>query len=173
MALVQIPTPTVESGSMTLISTTALTGTTVSLTSIPSTYTDIQLRFTDFYHSQGAGNTRTLELQVNSTASIYAATGSNSALTNATGTTASLNVANSVEGTASDNIAIFTIFNYKNTTARKVTNCLSFNLTATTPTYNLTNTRGAILTTSAISSIQITYDAFNHQAGTVELWGIK
>ena len=160
-------------GSLTLISTTSLTGTTVSLTSIPSTYTDLQLRFTDFYHNQGAGSTRQLELQVNSTGSIYANAGSSSTSTNAPGTAVSMNVANSVEGTASDNISIFTIFNYKNTTANKVTNCLSFNLTATTPAYNLTNTRGGILTTSAISSIQIAYDAFNHQAGTVELWGIN
>jgi hypothetical protein len=161
-------------GGMTLISTTSLTGTTVTLSSIPSTYKDIELRFTDFYHSQGAASTRTLEMQVNATASIYAGSNSNSSATNVTGTTTSLTVAQGVLGTASDNFAILTIFNYANTSAFKITNGINFNLGATGPnTYNLSNSRGAICTTSAISSISITYDAFNHQAGTVELWGIK
>lgn len=159
-------------GSLTLISTTSLTGATVTLSSIPQTYKMIRLIIKDFYHTQGSGNDRTLNFTVNSTTGIYATAGSNATLSSVAATTSKGNVAATIDGVAADNIAIVDIYEYTSTATFKYADAKSFNLSPST-LYTCRNDRTAIRTSSAITSVSLEYDAFNHQAGTVELWGIN
>ena len=161
-------------GSLTLISTTSLTGATVTLSSIPQTYKMIRLIVKDYYHSQGAANQRQLGFTVNSTASIYRNDGSSVATGQSNITGANGVIANGVEGVAYDNLAIVDFYEYTSTATVKYADTKYFNLyDNSASTYFYGNSRNAIRTTSAITSISLAYDAFNHSAGTVELCGIN
>lgn len=165
---------TPSAGGMTLISTTSLTGATVTLSSIPQTYKMIRLIVKDYYHSQGVGNTRQLGFTVNSTASIYRSDNSSSAPSSNAITGANAVIANSVEGAAFDNLSVVDLYEYASTSTVKYADTKYFNLSdSVNSNYFYGNLRNAIRTTSAITSISLAYDAFNHQAGTVELWGIN
>ena len=161
-------------GSLTLISTTSLTGTTVTLSSIPQTYKMIRLILKDYNHNQGAANNRTLTFTVNSLTNSYASALSS---VNATGnavTSSSGTLAASVEGTGYDNLAILDIYQYADTDTVKYADAKYFNQSDNTvPSFVFGNYRNAIRTTSPITSVSLAFDAFNFSAGTVELWGIN
>jgi len=163
-------------GSLTLISTTSLTGSSVTLSSIPQTYKMLRVIMKDYYHNQGAASTRTLQFTVNSTTGIYGSW--NSFQASSGGSAAQdtkANIQNSVLGTAADNISIIDIYEYASTTTFKYADAKSFSLfDAATPDYQISNWRSGIRTTSAITSLTFSFDAFSFAtAGTVELWGIN
>jgi hypothetical protein len=161
-------------GSMTLISTTNLTGASVTLSAIPGTYRDLRLVIKDFYHNVGAGTAVDLKFTVNGTSSIYAGVLSNTSgitnpLSNARG-----DVAESVLGVANDNFAIMNFFEYTSTTTNKYAQSQSVVQDAATPTYRLSDIRNGIRTLSAITSITLLFNSGSFvTAGTVELYGVN
>jgi len=160
-------------GSLTLISTTNLTGASVTLSSIPQTYKMIRLIIKDFYHSQGSANTRTLQFSVNSTNSIYASAGTTADYNFDSANTTRATICGNVLGVVNDNLAVLDVYEYTSTATNKYADAKSFVLDGTS-TFTLANTRSAIRTTNAITSITLQWDAsFNFSGGTVELWGIN
>lgn len=159
-----------SSGSMTLISTTTLTGATVSLTSIPQTYKDLRLVLKDFLHT-GAGN-NTLQFIVNSTNSIYASQNGSTALTGTAVNTSVADLVSIFRPAIADNFSVSDLYDYANTTTYKYLNAFNFSSDAAT-TWSIENMRTGIRTTSAISSITFSLATGSFNGGSVELYGVN
>lgn len=147
--------------------------TTVTFSSIPSTYTDLVL----VVSAQGARNLfgGDLNMQINSD------TGSNYSITNLTGdgsstassrstsqTSLSLGGDIGANGTSIYTPTIIHLFNYSNTTTNKTVISRHNNAT-----YRVVATVGLWRSTSAINAISLTGNGFNFNAGsTFSLYGI-
>jgi hypothetical protein len=148
--------------------------TTVTLSSIPATYTDLVL----IVSAQGARNLYggDLTMQLNSD------TGSNYSITNLTGDGSSASSARSssqtslslggdigANGTSIYTPTIIQLFNYCNTTTNKTVISRHNNAT-----YRVVATVGLWRSTSAINAIALTGNGYNFNAGsTFTLYGIK
>jgi hypothetical protein len=160
-------------GSMTLISTTSLTGATVTLSSIPQTYKNLRLVFKDFYHTGGSGSYASLGYTINAVTGAYDyfqanQSGQNTALT---GTFA--RIASDVNGIDANNLVITDFYEYANTATHKYSysQCVVGDGGGN---YNVWNMRSGIRTTAAITSITLSFTANNFAtAGTLELYGVN
>jgi hypothetical protein len=163
----------VAGGSMTLISTTTLTGATVTLSSIPQTYKDLRLVLTDFLHT-GAGNNG-LQIRVNATSSIYASGTTTATLQNTPMTDTYADITRGeVKPTDINNFALLQFYDYANTTTNKYAD--SKTVTSSDPAgvnYSLSELRVGIRSASAISSIEFSWQAGNCNGGTVQLYGVN
>jgi predicted secreted protein len=158
-------------GGMTLISTTSLTGSSVSLTSIPSTYNHLQLIIKNYLP---ANNDRTMSMQFNSDTNTryrWQVSGANGqgAFTNS-----AIQVHADTSGTVASGISTVNIYDYTNTTTWKTADIFSVAVwpSVSTELYVKTLT-GAYNQTSAISSIQLLADSTTFTSGTVLLYGVK
>lgn len=157
-------------GSYTLISTTNLSGSTVSLTSIPQIYQDLVLVFRDIAPSAND----TLRFRINSvTSSVY----SPLRPTNGAGIACDqTHLASTLPITAgsSDAFLIYQLWNYSQSVAYKT---LSFNgtyLNANTATIQTQMAFAGIASTEAISSLELTFSGGStFSAGQVLLYGVK
>jgi hypothetical protein len=165
------------SGSWTLISTTTLTGSSTSLTSIPSTYNNLKLIINDYVPSGNA----TLQIQINSDTSTgrsYAWQEGNTTSGGITGdvaygltTKTGLNVNNQTSSVDNNNSAIIFFDNYTDTGVKFWRSYHSMVKTSVGNCWNLT--AAAIDPTSAISSVQILLSAGTFSQGTAYLYGSK
>jgi hypothetical protein len=168
---------TVASGAMTLISTTTFTGTSVTLSSIPATYTDLKIVIRDF--SQVVDSERLLmRFNADSTANRHAFSYANSAVIAAgTATTFSRTSIILTEGndnTATDGLCIIDIDDYANTTTWKIAQYVTIsNDTTTTTSFRATMALGMYNQTAAISSLQFLFDGVDADGGTILLYGVK
>jgi hypothetical protein len=168
---------TPSSGSWTLISTTTLSGSSVSLTSIPSTYNNLKLIINDYVPSGNA----TLQIQVNSDTSTgrsYAWQEGNLTSGGITGdiaygltTRTGLNVNNQTSAVDNNNSAIIFFDNYTDTGVKFWRSYHSMVKTSVGNCWNLTAV--AIDPTAAISSVQILLSAGTFSQGTAYLYGSK
>jgi len=166
----------VASGGMTLISTTTLTGASVSLTSIPSTYVHLQLIIQNF---KPATDNKFLSARINgdSSANRYYSmrldgdvAGALAQAFDSTFFRMSGNNDNSVD----TNLSIIDLWNYTNTTTWKFANVQSITVNATTTTsFNPTNYFGVYNQIGAITSIDLFPDGGNFTSGTALLYGVK
>ena len=158
------------SGSFTLISTTSLSGASVTLTSIPQIYKMLRLILKDYTHD-GTVN-RNIQFTVNSTTAIYG-----SILSSAAGTSQALSSTTAAFGSvfnaSVDNLSILDFYEYSNTTTFKSAQSLDFHQNSATPNWNFEQRRHAIRTTSGISSITLQMLSDNFNGGTVELYGVN
>jgi hypothetical protein len=166
----------VSAGGMTLLSTTTLSGSSVSITSIPSTYKNLQLVITDCYNS--ALNVP-LRMQFNSDtganysdatygvidADAVAAINWNSASTY-------LTIGRNTDQTATGKklAGIVNIYNYASTGSRYSN---SFTHMLGSATYYAVNGQHTYYGTSAISSIQLFPSSGTLSGGTVLLYGVN
>jgi len=163
-------------GGMTQISSTALSGSSVSLTSIPSTYKNLRLVVRDVYPSVAA----TLGLQVNTdTGSNYNFFGYNydgvnvpATVRQAAGTVVYLNYS-AAKATDNNNTVIIDFNDYANTATVKQIQSTSACYVDTTNVWG-----GSFLTTiynstSAISSIQFKTLSGTFSGGTAILYGVN
>jgi len=165
-----------SSGSMTLISTTTLTGASVTLSSIPQTYLDLRLVIRDFYP---ATDNQTLQMTFNGD------TGSNYTFvrTRSTSTAVSENVTASnfpfndritqQDGTDSNARAIVNIYDYTQALDQVSDGIFVYlDNAGATPvvTFGLTYFPS---TSAAITSITINVNSGNLGGGTVLLYGVK
>jgi hypothetical protein len=165
---------TSSSGGMTLISTTTLTGASVSLTSIPGTYIHLELIIQNFLP---ATDNAFLRMRFNSdTNARY-----NYDFANAAGATnqtfVSYNHIKIIPGSddsVAQGIAVTTILDYASTTRFKVGNNNGYSNNATDSTrYNMIQGPWAYSQTAAITSIDLSPDSGNFTSGTALLYGVK
>ena len=162
---------TISSGGMTSIASGNLSGSTVNLSSIPSTYKNLQLVIRKFYASS---TQEPLVVRPNAITSTYwGIENKNSAGTASQGAanTGALRTG-STYNAAQDNIFVIDIFDYANTTTRKLATFRYWHLDASN-----NDTGGTIAykieSTSAISSIEITCNGNTFAAGTYTLYGVS
>lgn len=170
MALTQVPAA--QTGGMTLLSTTTLTGASVTIGSIPATYRNLQLVIANF---KPATNSAELRLRYNSDSNtnyrIFQLAPSQ-AQYNFNGT--SVAISEAAHSTVSNNLAVLNIYDYANTTTYKIANSMNINNDYITST-NFSYTSYALLygQTTAISNIVLFPNSGNFTSGTAYLYGVK
>jgi len=163
----------VAAGGMTLISTTTLTGASVTLSSIPQTYIDLVIIFRNFLP---ATDYRRCRMQFNSdTGTNYVGFNTSpDASGTANFTESSLVVHSAADNAVSNNLARVHIPDYKNTSTYKQLSVQSIAVEGGgTPNITYAYYAGFYGSTSAITSIDIFPQAGNFTSGTVLLYGVK
>ena len=164
---------TSSSGGMTLISTTTLTGATVSLTSIPATYNDLRVviqkplpatdnkYFLMRFNSDSTANRHCSISGTSSTAASFNAT--------------AIGLGDRADNAVTQGLIIIDIFDYKNTTTWKLmrqTSILNDDTTSTNFGFEIGH--GAYNQIGAVSSLDfIVESGGNFTSGTVLLYGVK
>jgi len=167
---------TLSAGGLTLISTTTLTGASVTLSSIPQTYNHLQLVIQNF---KPANDDEYLAARVNadSTANRHFSQrldgdvgGAASVAFNSTFFRLSANNDNSV----ATGLTVCTIWNYTNTATWKFAESQSIGINyATTTNFSPANYFGVYNQIGAISSLVLLASAGNMTSGTALLYGVK
>lgn len=160
---------TPSSGSMTLLSTTTLSGTSTTISSIPSGYINLYLQIGD-YDTSGA--TGYVEFVCNSTTNLahYWTVGSTAAVVASNGSPIRPAGTNAVQGTANGTYWL-QISDYANTSNFKSFFCTGM-MDTTSASSNAGFCFGGLKTTSAITSITIQVSA-GTQTGTARLYGVN
>jgi len=166
---------TPSAGSLTLLSTTSLTGTSVTISSISQAYTHLQIFVDNPYVNTAVG--AQLIIKPNATNSLadyrfmtFIAGSSGNSGANATNINTQMELSNASAPTR--NGYFIQINDYTNTTYMK-----TFNLIATSSVYSsIILQGGGIRTASAITSLQITTDDSTNTSfsgGQVRIYGVK
>ena len=163
---------TPSSGGMTLISTTAITGAAIVLSSIPSGYVDLKLVLIDPYMTEDGAN---VKIRLNSDNTyIY---GSVAMTTSGGLSSISSNdylIGYDMDNTSHTNYIEFNLSNYSNSTTWKVGNASSIARNAGTPASASYITSNLLFgSTTAITSILIFTTGGNFSGGTAYLYGVK
>ena len=163
---------TPSSGGMTLISTTSLTGASVTIGSIPSGYVNLKLLVQNFRPATDGTN---LNVRINAdTGTRYNISTTFGDPANRTfGATSMLLGPNSDNGTSTGLLTI-DFFDYSNATIWKQCYSLGFSVNDTTVTnFNQTATIGMYNQTTAITSLVLFPGSGNFTSGTALLYGVK
>ena len=167
---------TPSSGGMTLISTTTLTGASVTLSSIPQTYIDLKIYIRQFLP---ATDNTLLRLRFNgdSTANRYKnlefANGNNHNITYSSDT---FEFGSSIgtDDTVAESLCTLEIPDYTNTVTRKMTfGFVTFINATTTTNFNHNTIQSYYSQTGAISSLVFAPSTGNFTSGTLLLYGVK
>ena len=160
---------TPASGAYTLISTTSLTGASVTLSSIPQTYKDLRLILVNPLNATDGNG---ISMQVNGQ------TGTNYANQTYSNTNAAVAISQTKARIAADGDngsnpgqTIVDIVNYTNSTTYKLFNAYGLTLDAAGSSMVITGSIGCINQTTAISSITVMPNAGNFTSGTALLYG--
>ena len=163
-------------GGMTLISTTTLSGSSITLTSIPQTFKDLRIIVRNFRPSTA---TNRYNVRVNGDTGtrykkdLYLATSPNSNIT-FSGTSWELEDRAATSTGASEAYGDFTLPDYTNTTTWKMIWGFSFVNNTTTPTnFNFNNYMSIYNQTPAITSLDIFASTGTFTSGEVLLYGVK
>ena len=160
-----------SSGSITLISTTTLSGVTTTLSSIPQTYQHLYLVVRDVTGNTSNADVRILPNNVNN---LSGQTGTrNSTAFGDTGDTIRLSCYQQTLRTNSANAWSVFIYNYTSTAVGKHYNFVGQFIDAASVNFRV-NVGGFFNSTSAVSSLVLDYGGTNSFAGgTVLLYGVK
>jgi len=166
---------TPASGGMTLISTTSLTGASVSLSSIPQTYYNLQLVIQNF---KPAGDNEFFAVRFNgdttanrhrTTSSDEVNSGQSAQVFNNTLSTTSASDNSVAQGLISINF-----YNYTNTTTWKFAHSVGItNNSTTTTSVNVHNKMLVYNQIDAITSLTLLAESGNFTSGTALLYGVK
>jgi hypothetical protein len=164
------------SGALTLINTggTTLTGSSVSVGSIPATYKNLYVEVINFLPSTDDARMYVRPNNVSSANSYFGAQTSTAAGDYAfNDTTFTLTLGN--DNATATNFTQFTLYNYASTTTWKMIDGLSMLNSATSPTTSISyrSLVGATNTTSAINSLTFHLSAGNFTSGTIYVYGVK
>ncbi len=164
---------TVAGGGMTLISTTTLSGVSVTLSSIPGTYNDLMLII--FGMTGNTANSRPRVLPNNSTSIGFYSGLYDSNTWGENGSPLYISGNENTLRTNSANAWALTINNYASTTSRKPFQCYGHFVDGGGASNEASiSFQGILGTTSAITSIVLDYGNTNSfSAGTVLLYGVK
>jgi hypothetical protein len=165
---------TPAAGGMTLLSTTTLSGSSVSITSIDQTYTDLKIILRDYYASGSSSLSIRLNGSANITTYIYAVYDTNSGSSSNSGTgsydiiTPDMPTSSSPSGTCMS----LDVFQYANTSFGKPYRFSGGHRGTFNGAYN---GAGIFRSTSAISSITIRCDDTSRtfSGGSVLIYGVK
>jgi hypothetical protein len=160
------------SGGMTLISTTTLTGSDTTISSIPTTYKNLQLIVQGFRPNTDAKNMR---IRFNGDSNTrYSRNITFGAGANITFGTDHLNASNDADNTATNSITVVDFIDYANTTTWKIGTILAItNNESTTTNYNFENSFFVYNQTPAITSITLIANGTTFNAGTALLYGVS
>ena len=165
---------TLPNNSMTLLSTTTLTGASVTLSSIPQTYNDLRIIVQAYRPSV---DNEVLSMRVNSDSSgLYRQTlaysDAGAAARTATDNRWELGFGN--DNSVATGLCDFTIPNYANTSTWKMMYGFILTVNATTTTsFGDQTFRSMYRSTNAVSSLLIYPFSGNFTSGTVLLYGVK
>lgn len=166
---------TPASGGMTLLSTTTLTGASVTLSSIPQTYNNLQLVIQNF---KPAGDNEFFAVRFNgdttanrhrTTSSDEVNSGQSAQVFNNTLSTTSASDNSVAQGLISINF-----YNYTNTTTWKFAHSVGItNNSTTTTSVNVHNKMLVYNQIDAITSLTLLAESGNFTSGTALLYGVK
>lgn len=164
------------SGSMTLLSTTTLSGASTTISSISGSYTHLYAYIYGVGSTAGNSGTSKTRVAPNGTTDItsgYYNGITGNAWNVRTGTY--LYISDwSLQGSAPTlNAFALTIYNYSQTDGRKVFSSFGMGYIADTGIIYGLNGMGGIHTTSAITSLVFSNDSYDFNAGTVKLYGVN
>jgi len=161
---------TLSTGGMTLISTTSLSGATVTLSSIPQTYVSLYLVMTGLTNTGGNGGNR---IAFNNVTNLTNKTGVfNSSVNQRTLTYLELGEGGSTLRTDTNNIFVVTVDNYTSTTNYKTGKLYGSSLSESS-VRNQFQFAHVFLSNTALTSIVISNDGGNLSTGTALLYGVK
>lgn len=166
---------TPAAGGMTLLSTTTLTGSSVTLSSISQSYKDLVLVVRNFRPSIADGLKMRINADSTSNRHIYETTphGTNSGSTGTFGTT-NVTIQDSNNTGTGNGLSYTEFFDYTNTTTWKFGRMWSLTTDPTTATsYRCYNGYWAYNQTGAISSIYLYPASGTFSAGTALLYGVS
>jgi hypothetical protein len=159
-------------GGMTLISTTTLTGATITLSSIPATYNDLKLIVRN-YKPANDGVILRMRFNGDSGANRYYGRDFGNAGTNAFDSTL-FNIGTGNDNSTATGLTVITVDNYANAVTMKMANSFSIGNNFETPTSLETAFKlGVYNQTAAISSITLFPSTGNFTSGEVLLYGVK
>jgi hypothetical protein len=165
---------TSSSGGMTLINPggTTLTGASITISSIPGTYTDLQLVVRNYLP---ATNNTTLQMRFNGdTASRYLAGVNNDVYTGEAFASDKMNIGNAQSGSVASGLGYVLIKDYTNTTTYKFAqNYITSTDPTTTTKFNIRNGWSIYNQLGAITSITLLMSSGNFTSGTAFLYGVK
>jgi hypothetical protein len=163
---------TPAAGGMTLISTTTLTGASVSLSSIPSTYKNLQLVIRLFRPSTGDVH---LRFRFNGDSASNRHFGLLALeVTNTAFNDTSAQLTYNTDNTTSTGLTIANIYDYANTSTWKFFNSSSLVVgNGNSAIQNISTRWGTYNQTSAVSSIDLFPNSGNFAAGTALLYGVS
>jgi hypothetical protein len=167
---------TASSGGMTLISTTTLSGASVTLSSIPQTYNSLFLVISGVTNATANGQLRCAPNASTTITQGVSTVGISSVSSQTTNNTylflTDFGPTYNWTRTAADNSVILSISNYASTTAWKSFNYNS-GFDAATYAFAISTGAGTIKTNTAISSLVFSNSGGNLSTGTVLLYGVK
>ena len=164
---------TVSAGGMTLLSTTTMSGSSVTISSISQSYKNLQV----LIYGMNNGNNATFACTPNGTSSITNQAASTFGSINGAGSDGSnsnnirLSIASNIKASTPANAFQFTIFDYSSTTGRKLIEGQNF-FTDTGQDWT-ENYGGVIKTTSAITSLVFSGSSGTYSAGTILIYGVS
>jgi hypothetical protein len=165
---------TATSGGMTLISTTTLTGASVTLSSIPATYNDLQLVIRNF---RPATNGQDLGLRFNASTTGYffwRTDATNDGSASQTPGASYIKIMGSNSSTVSTGISNVFIPDYGNAVTWKMANIQTMGINSTTTTdFTPLNGIGILNNSAAITGITLLPSSGNFTSGTALLYGVK
>jgi hypothetical protein len=163
---------TASAGGMTLISTTTLTGASITLSSIPATYNNLQLVIQDYLPTD---DSRAIRMRFNGdTSSYYATIARGSEIFGNTFNLTSLQAGNYNDNAVAKGLSVYNIYNYANTVTWKMLEMISLGVNQdTTTNFNFNDNMGFYNQTTAISSITLFPFAGSFTSGTALLYGVS
>jgi hypothetical protein len=163
---------TPSSGGMTLISTTTLTGASITLSSIPQTYNNLQLIIRSFKPANDGSDIR-IRVNGDSTATRHESAGVDIG-DNLTFNNAQWSISRGQDNGSDNSLIALTVFDYTNADTWKIADSKAINNNSTTPTsFNFNNRLHVYNQIAAISSFTIFPSSGNFTSGTVLLYGVK
>ena len=165
---------TVSSGGMTLINSggTTLTGASVTISSIPATYKNLQLIIRNFLP---ANDNVGIVLRINgdSTANRYASKQDGSLIDSAFDLSEILLTEGQVSPGTSTALAVANFFDYANTATIKIVETMTIGNAFTAGNFDSRTFTNYYKQTSAISSLEFVTQSGNFTSGTAFLYGVQ
>jgi len=165
---------TISAGGMTLINSggTTLTGASVTISSIPATYKNLQLIIRNFLP---ASDNSGIVLRINgdSTANRYASKQDGSVIDSAFDLSEILLTEGQVSPGTSTALAVANFFDYANTATIKIVETMTIGNAFTAGNFDSRTFTNYYKQTSAISSLEFVTQSGNFTSGTAFLYGVK
>ena len=163
---------TISAGGMTLISTTTLTGASITLSSIPQTYKSLYVVIRSWLNATDGEETR-MRFNADATANRHAKIES-VGTTSITFTQTYLSFNNQLDNAVTNGMTVISIPDYTNTATWKNADVFAYaSDSTTTTTARYSWIKGLYNQTGAISSLQFLPSAGNLTSGTVLLYGVN
>jgi hypothetical protein len=158
------------SGSMTQLATGTLSGTSTSISSIPGSYKDLRLVIYDFY----ATAIEQIQIRINGDNTTNYLQNPNQTSGASVSLTTRMLLSQDIMNGVADGIAVLDFYDYAATTHWKSANALFNSKYDAGTAYQNVNSRGAWISTAAITSIQInTVNGNSWTNGTYILYGVN